>query len=445
MKILIVDDEPNLRKSLALLLSEEGYDVATEGSPSAALSLAKSEAFDIVISDVRMPEMDGIELLRRLKEEKIASLVIMMSAYGSEDAAIAAMREGAYDYIPKPFRPDEVLLAIRKAEERERLQGQVDTLSAEVARYRDVELVAESAAMKRVLDLANRAAPSDATVLITGGTGTGKEMVARAIHRWSPRRESPFVAVNCGAIPSELLESELFGHVRGSFTGAVSDKIGLFQEANKGTLLLDEIADLPTEMQVKLLRVIQEGEVRMVGGNKSTAIDTRILAATARDLETDVADGRFREDLYYRLNVVRLHVPPLSERKEDIEGLVTALLARARQRSGATVRLHPEALAAIKKSDWPGNVRQLENAIERAVVLCEGDLISAEDVVPSVMPKAAEGGGGATTLKEAIDAAERRVIEVALAQCGGSRRAAAERLGISVRSLFYKLKAHGIC
>lgn len=442
MKILIVDDEPNLRKSLALLLSEEGYDVATEGSPSAALSLAKSQAFDIVISDVRMPEMDGIELLRRLKEEKVASLVIMMSAYGSEDAAIAAMREGAYDYIPKPFRPDEVLLAIRKAEERERLQGQVDMLSAEVARYRDVELVAESAAMKRVLDLANRAAPSDATVLITGGTGTGKEMVARAIHRWSPRRESPFVAVNCGAIPSELLESELFGHVRGSFTGAVSDKIGLFQEADKGTLLLDEIADLPTEMQVKLLRVIQEGEVRRVGGNKSTAIDTRILAATARDLEMDVADGRFREDLYYRLNVVRLHVPPLSERKEDIEGLVTALLARARQRSGTAVRLHPKALAAIKKSEWPGNVRQLENAIERAVVLCEGDLISAEDVVPSVMPKAAEGG--AATLKEAIDAAERRTIEVALAQCGGSRRAAAERLGISVRSLFYKLKAHGI-
>lgn len=442
MKILIVDDEPNLRKSLALLLSEEGYDVATEGSPSAALSLAKSEAFDIVISDVRMPEMDGIELLRRLKEEKVASLVIMMSAYGSEDAAIAAMREGAYDYIPKPFRPDEVLLAIRKAEERERLQGQVDMLSAEVARYRDVELVAESAAMKRVLDLANRAAPSDATVLITGGTGTGKEMVARAIHRWSPRRESPFVAVNCGAIPSELLESELFGHVRGSFTGAVSDKIGLFQEADKGTLLLDEIADLPTEMQVKLLRVIQEGEVRRVGGNKSTAIDTRILAATARDLEMDVADGRFREDLYYRLNVVRLHVPPLSERKEDIEGLVTALLARARQRSGTAVRLHPKALAAIKKSEWPGNVRQLENAIERAVVLCEGDLISAEDVVPSVMPKAAEGG--AATLKEAIDAAERRTIEVALAQCGGSRRVAAERLGISVRSLFYKLKAHGI-
>ncbi len=444
MKILVVDDEPGLRKSLSLLLSEEGYEVAAEGSPTAALELAKTERFDIIISDVRMPEMDGLQLLQRLREARVPSLVIMMSAYGSEDAAVAAMRDGAYDYISKPFRPEEVLLVLRKAEERESLRGRVASLSAEVARYRDGEIVAESSQMRNVLDMASRAAASDATILITGETGTGKEMVARAVHRWSARSAGPFIAVNCGAIPSELLESELFGHVRGSFTGAVSDKTGLFEEADHGSILLDEIADLPLPMQVKLLRVIQESEIRRVGDTKSTSVDARIISATARDLETEVAEKRFREDLYYRLNVVRLHIPPLRERKQDLEGLAAALLARCRDRSGRDARFHPAALETIKRSRWPGNVRELENAIERAVVLSEDGLIRPEHLVSRMQLSSAESVDSVATLQGATESAERRAIEAALAESGGNRRAAARRLGISVRSLFYKIKGHGL-
>ncbi len=444
MKILVVDDEPGLRKSLALLLSAEGYEVTAEGSPTAALELAKTERFDIIISDVRMPEMDGLQLLQRLREARVPSLVIMMSAYGSEDAAVAAMRDGAYDYIPKPFRPEEVLLVLRKAEERESLRGRVASLSAEVARYRDGEIVAESSQMRNVLDMASRAAASDATVLITGETGTGKEMVARALHRWSARSAGPFIAVNCGAIPSELLESELFGHVRGSFTGAVSDKAGLFEEADQGSILLDEIADLPLPMQVKLLRVIQESEIRRVGDTKSTSVDARIISATARDLETEVAEKRFREDLYYRLNVVRLHIPPLRERKQDLEGLAAALLARCRDRSGRDARFHPAALETIKRSRWPGNVRELENAIERAVVLSEDGLIRPEHLVSQMQLSSVESVAGVATLKGATESAERRAIEAALAESGGDRKAAARRLGISVRSLFYKIKGHDL-
>ncbi len=449
MKVLVVDDDPGLRQSLTLLLRQAGYDVAADGSPTKALERARRESFDLILCDVRMPEMEGLEFLRRYREAKGAALVIMMSAYGGEDAAIAAMKEGAYDYLPKPFRSDEVLLTLRKAEEREQLRGQVASLTAELSRWTDREIVAESPAMRRVVELASRVAPHPTTVLITGESGTGKEVIARAIHRMSPRHGARFVALNCGAIPENLLESELFGHSRGAFTGATADKVGLFEEADGGTFLLDEVGDLPLALQVKLLRVLQEGEIRRVGDARVRPIDVRVVAATARDLERDVTAGGFREDLYYRLNVVRIHIPPLRERPEDLEALVAALVRRAVERSGRSVTLAPDALAAIRARDWPGNVRELENAIERAVILSPDEVVRGEAFTPAA---AGTPGGGpdrssARTpdrLDLAVEAAERQAIRTALDASDGNRAAAAKLLGISQRSLFYKLKKLGL-
>jgi two-component system, NtrC family, response regulator AtoC len=460
MRILIVDDDLGLRQSLTLLLTQAEYDVVAEASPTRALERAAAEPFDLILCDVRMPEMEGLEFLRRYRGAKGQALVIMMSAYGGEGAAIAAMQEGAYDYLPKPFRSDEVLLTLRKAEEREQLRGQVARLSAELERWTDRSLVAESAAMRKVAELTSRVAPYGTTVLITGESGTGKEVVARAIHRLSPRGAARFVAVNCGAIPEHLLESELFGHSRGAFTGAVGEKRGLFEEADGGTLLLDEVGDLPLALQVKLLRVLQEGEIRRVGDAHSRRVDVRLLAATARDLEADVAAGRFREDLYYRLNVVRIHLPPLRERREDLDALAVALLERAVKRAGRVVTLSPEALAAIRAGVWPGNVRELENAIERAVVLSPDGVIRADafqaeawaagrpvggtDALPVSRPRDQAPAGQSVRLKDAVAVAERAAIQSALAGAGGNRVEAARLLGISQRNLFYKLKKLGL-
>jgi two-component system response regulator AtoC len=460
-KVLVVDDDPGLRQSLGLLLEAEGYDLSAEGSPSRALALAAREPFDLILCDVKMPEMDGLQFLRRYRDEGGQALVIMMSAYGGEDAAIAAMKEGAYDYLPKPFRSDEVLLTLQKALEREQLRGRVIALEAELSRWTDLDIVAESAAMRQVMDLATRVAAHATTVLVTGESGTGKEVVARAIHRMSPRREGAFVAVNCGAIPAELLESELFGHVKGAFTGATADKAGLFEEAHRGTLLLDEVGDLPPALQVKLLRVLQESEVRRVGESRTRAVDVRVLAATARDLEADVKAGRFREDLFYRLNVVRIHIPPLRERPEDIPGLVSALLARAVKRSGRDVHITPAAIAILSAQPWPGNVRELENALERAVVLSADGAIGPDSVGQTVSggvggperlnvgpsDRLVETSGrpvGPVSLNEAVAAAEREAIQRALQAAQGNRREAAKVLGISVRTLFYKLKQLGL-
>jgi two-component system response regulator AtoC len=443
MKILVIDDDLGLRQSLELLLRGDGHDVVVESAPATALERASHEAFDCILCDVRMPVMDGLSFLRAYRAAGGGALVVMMSAYGGEDAAIEAMKEGAYDYLSKPFRPDEVLLTLRKAAERERLRGQVAVLEAELARWRDRDLVAESPAMRRVVEVVRRVAPHATTVLITGESGTGKEVLARMIHKLSPRREASFVAVNCAAIPDALLESELFGHVRGAFTGAAVDRRGLFEEADHGTLLLDEVGDLPVALQAKLLRVLQEGEIRRVGDSRPRKVDVRVLAATARDVEADVRLGRFREDLFYRLNVVRIHIPPLRERPEDVDGLVALLVERAAQRSGRQATLTADALAAIRRHPWPGNVRELDNAIERAVVLSPDGRVSADAFpIPDspVGGRPAETEQGAVSLKAALKDAERVAIEAALSAAGGNRAEAARLLGISLRTLFYKLE-----
>jgi len=448
-RVLVVDDEPGLRQSLGLLLSDAGYAVTPESDGRKALERALAEPFDLVLCDVRMPEMDGLAFLRTYRSRGGTGLVIMMSAYGGEDAALAAMKEGAYDYLPKPFRPDEVVLTLRKAEEREGLRRDVAGLRAQLAANpAERGLVAESRAMQAALDLVARVAEHNTTVLITGESGTGKEVIARAIHRASPRVGRAFVGINCAAIPESLLESELFGHVRGAFTGASADKAGLFDQADGGTLLLDEIGELPGPLQAKLLRVLQEGEIRRVGDQKTRRVDVRVLAATARDLAAEVAAGRFREDLFYRLNVVAIELPPLRERREDIAPLARHFVARLAQRFGRPLVLSDAAVAWVGEQEWRGNVRELENAIERAVVLTDKETLEPDDLAraPRPTPPAPVGGGGGGegTLKDLVEATERHVIAAALEASGGNRRAAAQRLDVSLRTLFYKMSRYGL-
>ncbi len=442
-RVLIVDDEPGLRQSLGLLLADAGYEVAAESDGKRALERALAEPFDLILSDVRMPEMDGLAFLRAYRARGGEALVIMMSAYGGEEAALAAMKEGAYDYIPKPFRPDEVVLTLRKAEEREQLGRTIATLKAQLDTTPGARaVVAESAAMRDALELVARVAEHKTTVLITGGRGTGKEVIAQAIHRASPRAAAPFVAINCAAIPESLLESELFGHVRGAFTGASADKAGLFEQADGGTLLLDEIGELPLPLQAKLLRVLQESEIRRVGDQRTRRVDVRLLAATAKELAAEAAAGRFREYLFDRLNVVTIQLPPLAERRADIKPLARHFAARLAGRLGRAVVLSDDTLAWLEAQRWPGNVRELEHAIERAAVLSDQELLEPADFRKEPLPaprSPEEQGAGSGTLRSAVEAAERQAIVAALQAAGGNRRAAAQQLGVSLRTLFYKI------
>jgi two-component system, NtrC family, response regulator AtoC len=448
-RVLVVDDEAGLRHTLTLILRDEGYDVVTAEDGEAGLRLALAEAPDLVLCDVRMPRLGGLDFLARYQEEGGSALVIMMSAYGALDTAVEAMRRGAYDYIAKPFNADEVVLTLRKAEEREQLRREVARLRravGELAGFEDV--IGASAAMREVLDLAARVAPYPSTVLLTGESGTGKEAVARAVHRASPRAARAFVAVNCGAIPDALLESELFGHERGAFTGADRAREGLVEEAEGGTLFLDEIGELPLALQVKLLRVLQERTVRRVGGTGERAADVRILAATARDLVTEVREGRFREDLFYRINVVQIHLPPLRTRTEDIPLLAEHFLRRHAERLGISTPSVPRALLPLLAGyTWPGNVRELENVLERALVLSGGEL-TEEHLPPHVRsgqpPFQLADDDGDLSVKRRLPSLERTLIARALERCGGNRTRAAELLELSVRALSYKIRDYGL-
>ena len=454
MRILVVDDELGLRHTLTQILAGEGYDVAAAADGAAALEALAADERDLVLCDVRMPAMDGLAFLDRYRERGGRALVIMMSAYGDDDHAIEAIRRGAYDFISKPFRADQVQLVIRKAIEREKLRREVEHLRQEVAMLRpSEEIVGRSGPLRDLLALARRAARHPTTVLITGESGTGKELIARLVHRESPRAERPFVAVNCAAIPENLLESELFGHVKGAFTGATTDRRGLFEEAHGGTIFLDEIGELPQQLQVKLLRVLQEGEIRRVGDSASQTVDVRVVAATARDLEAEVGAGKFRADLFYRINVVRLHLPPLRERREDIAELSRHFLQVHAGRLGIAVTgIAPAAMQILLAHPWPGNVRELENAIERALVLCDRTQLEPGHLPetvrnPGSSPRISSNGsavhdadGADLSVKRRTEALERELIRRALEQTAGNRTRAAQLLDLSHRALLYKIR-----
>ena len=456
MRILVVDDEEAMRHMLSVLLTKEGYDVSSVPDGEGALRVLASEEFDFVLSDIKMPGLDGPGLLREISKRSHRATVIMMSAYGTVDAAIECMKLGAYDYISKPFKADEIILTIRKAEERERLKRENERLRVDGGLGPGLAAVyTEDKAMKALLKLVDNVAGYDTTVLITGETGTGKELIAKALHSSGGRSAAPFVAVNCGAIPAGLLESELFGHVKGAFTDAVRTKDGLFHEADGGTIFLDEVGEMPMELQVKLLRVLQEGEVRRVGETKAGRVDVRVVSATVKDLAAASKDGTFREDLFYRLNVIPFHLPPLRERSGDIPGLAGIFITRYAAKFGKAVKgLTPEAAEALIGYRWPGNVRELENVIERAVILEDGERIGvgALPFVDMGDMGAAKATGGSNSLdlpdtlsiKKTAEAVEREYIRRALDETGGNKTRAAELLEISHRALLYKIKGYGL-
>lgn len=449
-RILVVDDEEAMRHMLTVLLGQEGYDVDVAANGKVALEKVEEEGYDIILADIRMPKMNGKALLKELQKRRIPSTVIMMSAYGNVDAAIEAIKLGAYDYIPKPFKSDEILLTLKKAEERRRLMQENVLLKEEVKREFGFDsILTHDENMLQILRTAKKMAAYKSTVLISGDSGTGKELVAKAIHNASPRAGMPFVAINCGAIPETLLESELFGHTRGAFTDAHRAKKGLFAEADGGTLFLDEVGALPLLLQVKLLRVLQEEEIRRIGDTKPIKVDVRIVAATVRNLDDDVKEGRFRNDLYYRLNVLPIQLPPLQERRADIPLLADYFLDKYSKRAGKPVPdIEKKALETLMDYHWPGNIRELENTIERAVVLSEGEKITVEDLPPVLIGQEERSVSRIVdeeiSIKRATRAIEERLIRKALKRTNNNRTQAAKILEISHRALLYKIKEYQV-
>ena len=452
-RVLVVDDKDNIVKLLTRILSPE-FDITTAEDGTRALGLIAATEFDVILSDIRMPGADGMAVLQETRRQYPDTEVILMTAFGTVQDAVLAMKQGAYDYLQKPFEPDEALILVRRAMERRQLRAQARDLQAALAgAHRFENLVAESAPMRRVLDLVHRAASSDATVLITGESGTGKEVVAHAIHRASVRKQRRFVPVNCGAMPEALFEAELFGYVKGAFTGAAADRPGLFEEAHEGTLLLDEIGELPLAMQVKLNRALQEHTIRRVGASDERAVDVRVIAATNLDLKARVAAGQFREDLFYRLNVLAIVLPPLRERREDIPLLAAFLLERRGARhSAAPDGFTADALTALVQYPWPGNVRELENAIERAVAVTDGSRIELEalpvEVAATLRPRITRGTESLLTYREVVDLARdrasREYLMALMRELGGNVTECARRAGMERESLHRLLKRYGV-
>ena len=453
-RVLVVDDEQGLRDMLSILLRREGYDVSVAPSFTTGCQAVEGAPtpFDLVLTDLMMPDGSGLDVLTRAKARTEHTEVIVMTAYGDVETAIDAMKRGAYDFVTKPFATSELRALARKALERRALATENQMLRAQVERARPPGIVGHSAAMRRVLDLVQRVADGKTTVLITGESGTGKERIARAIHDLSERKDKPFLVVNCGAIPEELIESELFGHEKGAFTGATQKRLGSFREADGGTVLRDEVGELALPLQVKLLRVLQERKVRGVGSSQETAVDVRVLAATNRNVEQDVKDGKFRQDLYYRLNVIRIELPPLRERREDIAELAEYLLRRcAAEHKKEITGFSPDAMRALDSYAFPGNVRELENAIERAVALAPASVIGLGDLPREVVGRAASPTADLFVLPEdgcdldqVLGEGERRLILQALERTGGVRVQAAKLLHVSLRSLRYRLQKLGV-
>ncbi len=451
--VLVVDDEKNMRHMLQVLLNKQGYRVELAADGIEGLSMMDKKDFDFILCDLKMPRMDGMSFLEEAKKRKPEKTFIMMSAYGTIDTAIEAMKIGAYDYISKPFKTDEVLLTLKKAEERERLKEENLRLQDRIKRieqkYSFGKIVARSEAMAQVFDLVSRVADHKTTVLITGESGTGKELIAKAIHSSGVRKSEQMVSINCGGIPENLLESELFGYKKGAFTDAVKDKPGLFEEANRGTIFLDEIGELPPPLQVKLLRVLQEEEITPLGSTASRKIDVRVIAATSKDLRKEMGKGGFREDLFYRINVMPIHIPPLRERRGDIPLLVGHFIDLFNKKLNKDIEgLSSEAMSTLMTHNWPGNIRELENVIERSIILVKDRLITPSELPPSMM-----AGYDIHThvepeqnlsIKKASKRLECDLIKKALELTGGNRTRASKILEISRPILISKIKEYGL-
>jgi DNA-binding NtrC family response regulator len=444
--VLVVDDEKNIQLTLSRALSMAGYSVETAGGGREALEKIAALPVDVVVMDVRMPDLDGLAVLEKARETRPELPVVIMSGHGSIETVRSAFKHGAFDYLEKPItEKDKLLVAVKNALAMQSLRAENADLRRQAGR---LEMVGSGAEMQRLFEIIRRAAPSEGRVLVTGENGTGKELVARALHEHSRRREAPFVKLNCAAVPAELIESELFGHERGAFTGAVAARRGKFELAEGGTLFLDEVGDMPAAMQAKVLRVLQEGEFERVGGQQTLKCDVRVIAATNKDLPVEVENGKFREDLYYRLNVVPIHTPALREHKEDVPELCARFVAEACERNGRRpMHLSRDALLTLQQHDWPGNVRELRNQVERLVILCDGPEISAEDVarvLPGARKPRTDRLRAGASFHELVEDAEREIILSALDQNQGNVSDTARALGLERSHLYKKMRGLGI-